>query len=139
MDTLAAHDWPGNVRELINALKQTILANRDAPTLYPAHLPRAIRLNYVQAYLHEKRNGSPGDTPDAPALQADGISIPIRFTDPPLPLKQLRDQVTEQLERAYLKHLMAYGQNDLDLVGKCSGLSKPRIYALLKKYDIPKS
>jgi hypothetical protein len=25
------------------------------------------------------------------------------------------------------------------MVDKCSGLSKPRIYALLKKYDIPKS
>lgn len=67
------------------------------------------------------------------------LSISVRFTHPPVTLKQLRDQVTEQLECTYLKFLMSQTQNDLDSVGRLSGLSKPRIYALLKKYDISKS
>jgi two-component system NtrC family response regulator len=139
VDTLAAYDWPGNVRELINTLEKAILANRESPTLFPMHLPRSIRLNFVQASLIEKRNGSLGDPPDAPPKAEGDLIIPVRFTDPPPPLKQLRDQVTEHLERAYLERLMADTQKDLDRVGQLSGLSKPRIYALLKKYDIPKS
>jgi len=139
MDTLAAYDWPGNVRELINALEKAILAHREAPTLFPMHLPHSIRLNFVQACLNEKRNGSAGDPPDASSLRGDAITIPVRFTDPPPPLKQLRDQVTEELERVYLKHLMDYAQNDLNLVSKLSGLSKSRLYAVLKKYNIQRS
>lgn len=139
VDTLTAYNWPGNVRELINALEKAILANREAPTLFPMHLPRTIRLNFVQACLNEKRETSIGDPADGSSQRGDDLTIPVRFTDPPPPLKQLRDQVTELLERAYLRRLMADTQNDLDRVGQLSGLSKPRIYALLKKYDIPKS
>jgi hypothetical protein len=63
----------------------------------------------------------------------------VSFTYPPPILKQIRDQVTEQLESFYLRRLMLHTQNDLDQVGLLSGLSKNRIYVLLKKYNIPRS
>ena len=63
----------------------------------------------------------------------------MNLTDPLPPLRQLRDQVTEQLEGVYMQRLMSCTQNDLDLAGRLSGLSKPRIYALLKKHNIPRS
>jgi two-component system NtrC family response regulator len=69
-------------------------------------------------------------------LPAGNASISVILTDPLPSLKQLRDQVTEQLEGIYMQHLMSLTQNDLDRVGTLSGLSKPRIYALLKKYSI---
>jgi two-component system NtrC family response regulator len=139
LETLVAYDWPGNVRELINTLEKAILADREAPMLFPMHLPRSVRLNYIQSCVDEKRKVSPDTPSGAPSPNGERLSIPVSLTDPLPPLKQLRDQVTEQLESLYLKHLMAHAHNDINQAGKLSGLSKPRIYALLKKYDIPRS
>lgn len=139
VEALAVYDWPGNVRELISTLEKAILADREAPTLYPMHLPRNVRLNFIQSCIDEKRKASPESPPGVPPRHDESFSIPVRFTHPPPALKQLRDQVTEQLESIYLRRLMSHTQNDLDRVGQFSGLSKPRIYALLKKYDIPRS
>jgi two-component system NtrC family response regulator len=139
MEALAAYDWPGNVRELINTLEEAILAARETPSLFPLHLPRAIRLSHIQSCLDDKRQASPEAPPAASSQCPEQFSIAVPLEDPPLPLKALRDQVTEQLENAYLRHLMAQAENDLNAVGELSGLSKPRIYALFKKYKIPKA
>lgn len=139
VEALAAYDWPGNVRELISTLEKAILADREAPTLFPMHLPRNIRLHYIQSCIDEKRKASPESSAGAASMHVDRFAIPVRFTHPPPTLKQLRDKVTEQLESIYLKQLMSHTQNDLNRISQLSGLSKPRIYALLKKYDIPRS
>jgi two-component system NtrC family response regulator len=139
VEALAAHDWPGNVRELISTLEKAILADREAPTLFPMHLPRNVRLNFIKSSIDEKRQAVPESSSDVPLLHGDSFSISVRFSHPPPPLKQLRDQVTEQLECIYLKQLMSHAQKDLNRISRLSGLSKPRIYALLKKYDIPRS
>jgi two-component system, NtrC family, response regulator len=139
METLAAYDWPGNVRELINTLEKAILSDKEAPTLFPMHLPRSVRLHHIQSCLSEKQQANPEDVSTLQASQDERLSIPVRFTNPPPSLKHLRDQVTAQLECVYLKHLITLSQNDLDAVSKLSGLSKPRIYALLKKHHIPRA
>lgn len=138
IEALAAYDWPGNVRELISTLEQTILADRKAPTFFPMHLPRNVRLNFIQSSIDEKRKQSNDPLSVVQSGQDDRFSISVGFTYPPPLLKQLRDQVTEQLEGFYLRRLMSHTQNDLDQVGKLSGLSKNRIYVLLKKYNIPR-
>ncbi len=136
---LSSYSWPGNVRELISTLEKAILADREAPTLFPMHLPRNVRLHFIKSCMDEKRKESPGPAPGVPAEHDERFSIPVHFTHPLPRLKQLRDQVMEQLESIYLRRLMSHAQNDLNRVGELSGLSKPRIYALLKKYDIPRS
>jgi two-component system, NtrC family, response regulator len=139
METLVTYDWPGNVRELINTLEKAILTGREAPTLFPQHLPRDVRLSYIQSALDQKRMESPHGSTGPPSTKGENPTITVSLTDPLPPLKQLRDQVTEQVEGIYMQHLMSLARNDLDLVGRLSGLSKPRIYALLKKYNIPRS
>jgi two-component system NtrC family response regulator len=103
------------------------------------HLPRNVRLHFIKSCIDEKRQASPESSPDVLPLHGESFSIPVRFTHPPPTLKQMRDQVTEQLECIYLKQLMSHTQKDLGRISQLSGLSKPRIYALLKKYDIPTS
>jgi two-component system NtrC family response regulator len=136
---LTAYEWPGNVRELISTLEKAILADREAPTLFPMHLPRNVRLHAIQSRIDGKRQASPESSSGDALLQGERFSIPVRFTHPPPTLKQMRDRVTEQLESIYLKQLMSHTQNDLNRISQLSGLSKPRIYALLKKYKIPTS
>jgi two-component system NtrC family response regulator len=136
IEALAAYDWPGNVRELISTLEKTILADREAPTLFPMHLPRHVRLNFIQSGIVEKRKQSADTLSIEKSKQGDRLSIPVGFSYPPPILKHLRDQVMEKLESFYLRRLMFHTQNDLDQVGRLSGLSKNRIYVLLKKYNI---
>jgi two-component system NtrC family response regulator len=139
VEALTAYDWPGNIRELISTLEKAILADREAPTLFPMHLPRNVRLHLIQSSIDAKRKTSPEASQSAAPLHGERFSIPVRFTQPPPTLKQLRDHVTEQLECIYLKQLMFQTKKDLNRISQLSGLSKPRIYALLKKYGIPKS
>ena len=139
METLAAYDWPGNVRELVSTLEKAVLAGREEPVLFPLHLPRDIRLSHIQTSMDKKRTELPPRSADAPSTNKQDPSFSVNLTDPLPPLRQLRDQVTEQLEGVYMQRLMSCTQNDLDLAGRLSGLSKPRIYALLKKHNIPRS
>jgi two-component system NtrC family response regulator len=140
MTVLESYHWPGNIRELINTLEKAILADRYAPKLFPMHLPAAIRMIGIQSALNQK-SATHGEKTGPPAsMDADTVlSIPLRFSQPLPSLKQLRDQVTGQIEARYLTHLMLSSANDLDNACKVSGLSKPRIYALLKKHSIPRT
>jgi two-component system NtrC family response regulator len=139
VEALAAYDWPGNVRELISTLEKAILADRSAPTLFSVHLPQNIRLQLIHSTLDEKRQVAGDAACGGPSRQSDQLSIPVNFTYPPPILKQVRDQVTEQLEGFYLRRLMRHSHNDLEQVSRFSGLSKNRVYVLLKKYNIPRS
>jgi two-component system NtrC family response regulator len=51
-------------------------------------------------------------------------------------LKQQRDAGIEQIEREYLRELMRTTQGDIGQACKLSGLSRPRLYGLMKKYLI---
>ena len=67
--------------------------------------------------------------------------IAVGFNDPGTILKRnlvkkVKDEINHTIEIQYLKALMESTQNDLDKAGMISGLSKPRLYALIKKHNI---
>lgn len=136
IECLEAYHWPGNVRELINTLEKAILADRDAPKLFPIQLPRRVRLKSIQSSLDHKNGGAPYSKSDMSIRATDDIAISLGTMDSFPPLKQLREQIIDQVERTYLSKLMPKADYDLMKVSKVSGLSKPRLYALLQKYNI---
>jgi two-component system NtrC family response regulator len=140
MTVLESYHWPGNIRELINTLEKAILADRHAPKLFPMHLPSAIRMKSIQSALNQKSALADEKTSPSESINADRIlSIPFCLPQSLPSLKQLRDQVNEQVEALYLKQLMLSAANDLNAASRISGLSKPRIYALLKKHSISRA
>jgi two-component system NtrC family response regulator len=138
VECLESYDWPGNVRELINTLEKAILADREASKLYPVHIPRRIRLKSIQSSLDQKRNGetSPDRSPSMQESESISIQLGAGNIDSLPPLKKLREEVIETTESTYLRRLTQHTDHDLAKISKISGLSKPRIYALLKKYNI---
>lgn len=106
METLEAYDWPGNVRELINTLEKAILADREAPTLFPMHLPRPVRLRFIQSNIDEKRGKFDEASSGISSSTSERFSISINITYPPPARKHLRDQVTELLANFSLRYLM---------------------------------
>jgi len=132
---LQEYDWPGNVRELENVLERAFVAAGREKTLYPMHLPQDIRIRVTRSGLLRSRQGNAA-TPEATGRSA-GESGPEK---PPLaglfssPLPTLRD-FREDMERVYLKRLLAECGGDLKKALDMSGLSRSHFYALIKKAE----
>jgi two-component system, NtrC family, response regulator len=125
LDILLDYDWPGNVRELINALERAIAAAGASPTLFPAYLPAEIRIKVKRDQV-----GEAGETVADRAIAAPGSgrSLPS--------LQEHREAEVARAEQQYLEELMARTDGDIREACEVSGLSRSRLYGLLKKYGI---
>ncbi len=115
-DALMAYDWPGNVRELVNAIERAITAGYQEPTLFPKHLPLDIRVKVARSSI--KR--------ETPTQQPEQVLTIQPF--------QEHRKVTE---RQYLQDLMVRTKGNVREACNQSGLSRSRLYALLKEHGIP--
>ena len=125
MDTLLEYPWPGNVRELINALERAIAAAGDSPTLFPAYLPAEIRIKVKREQVGQEKDPT---EPPHPTATGTRQSLPT--------LQEHREAAVLEAERQYLHQLIALTGRDIAQASKVSGLSRSRLYGLLKKHDI---
>jgi two-component system, NtrC family, response regulator len=126
LEIAKTYTWPGNVRELVNALERSVAAARHDVTLFSAHLPNYLRIHLAQDSVLRKGRGADatpdGDPPAIPALPS---------------LADVRTLAIEEAESQYLRELVGMAGNDIVIACTVSGLSRSRLYALLKKYRIP--
>jgi two-component system, NtrC family, response regulator len=113
-DALIAYHWPGNVRELVNAMERAITAAYNSPTLFPKHLPVEIRVKMVRSAIRKDAEPNPPAGQASPTLQ----------------------EFRQSAERQYFLDLMAQVNGNINEACKVSGLSRSRLYALLKDYKI---
>jgi len=126
-EALAAYEWPGNVRELVNTMERAIAAARQDPILFPKHLPTHIRIDVVRASINKVTSAGVSQKGGDESLRA-------------LPnLRDFRENAIFEAEQHYLHDLMALTGGNITEACKVSGLSRPRLYALLKKYHISRS
>jgi len=128
LEVLTAYDWPGNIRELINTIEWSISAAQDNPTLHQSHLPPHIRIKLARDSINK-----PKSSPQEPSPQSSTAN-PAQVK----PLQQVRSETVAKVEESYLRELMINTNHDIKTVCHLSGLSRPRLYALLKKYNINK-
>jgi two-component system NtrC family response regulator len=124
MDLLHGYDWPGNVRELIQALEKAIVASQDEPILFPKHLPPHIRIHKLRASLGHKTG-----EPAAAAVEAD---LPKDLPS----LDEVRNHGLGKIEAEYLRKLIQKADGKIPEACRISGLSRSRLYTLLRKYGI---
>jgi len=124
---LTEYDWPGNVRELFQTIECSITNARDGSILYSKHLPLHIRIqitkNKITAMDFPGSNNSRGDAPET-ALN----TMP--------PLKSMRDRAIADQEKRYLQQLFLLTEKNIKKCCEISGLSRSRLYDLLKKYKL---
>jgi two-component system, NtrC family, response regulator len=116
---LESYDWPGNVRELVNAIERAIAVAPLEPTLFPRHLPTDIRAKIARQSVSKEsvlRAAGP--------LDENGKLVSL-------------DEYREMTERTYLRSLIASVRGNIKEACEVSGLSRSRLYTLLKQYDIP--
>ena len=124
IETLKAYSWPGNVRELVNVLERTVTYARLEPTLFPKHLPSHIRVQVTRSTV--------GNGPIAETVGENSKVLQLPT------LQAYRDAIYSQAEKQYLKDLMSSSAENISDACQISGLSQSRLYALLKKYNIPR-
>lgn len=124
-DVVTNYKWPGNVRELIHALEKALLTAKDEPILYPQHLPTYIRIHVARNGIHKKslKHDIPGTNTTVPPKQ-------------PPTLKEIRKTVVSEAEQQYFKNLLSFAGGNIDEACRISGLSRSRLYAYLKKYQL---
>jgi len=127
LEVLMAYDWPGNVRELIQALEKAIISAKDEPVLFPKHLPDHIRIHLARAAVLQKRAPAPSPEKGPAAV------------DTSLNLKDFREAELARIEKDYLSSLLSRTNGDVGEACRVSGLSRSRLYTLLKKYGLKPS
>lgn len=125
---LVTYDWPGNIRELHNVLSYVLSVAGNSPTLYPDHLPVAIRAKIVKNTIKAKEIEN-NQVEHIPEPQGSALES----------YKEYRMNVFHQVEKPYLVNLMNATNWDMTQACTISGLSRSRLYALLKRHDISRT
>jgi len=123
-DVLREYAWPGNVRELIQALEKAVLSAKEEPVLFPKHLPDHIRIQVARTFFQKRQ--------EAPEKPQPGPRISVELPQ----LEEVREAAVAESEQKYLKDLITITKGNIKRASRISGLSRSRLYALLKKYHL---
>jgi two-component system, NtrC family, response regulator len=124
LEALVVYGWPGNVRELISTLERAIASAFEEPTLFPKHLPTSIRVSVAKATVEK---GVPERAREG-KHQTKSKALPS--------IKDFREAAVSEAERGYLEQLKQSTGANLRDACRVSGLSRARLYALLKKHGL---
>jgi two-component system NtrC family response regulator len=124
MGALSAYKWPGNVRELLHAVERALAAAFHEPTLFPQHLPEHIRIDLAK---HSIKSIVP------PRTKADDNDLISRKAMPSF------RNYRENMDRMYLMELTSLAGGNIREACGVSGLSRSRLYDLLKKHNLTNS
>ncbi len=120
---LDAYEWPGNVRELFGVLEWTLAQALHEQTIFPRHLPGAIRASVTRSHFKE---------PEEEPVPERGAAFPEE-----LPLwKEYRAALIADGEQRYLRELISRTEGNVKKASRLSGISSPRLYELLRKHHI---
>jgi two-component system NtrC family response regulator len=123
-EAFASYSWPGNVRELIGVLENIIATAGNAPVLFPKHLPTHVRVEVARASIAKKDHSKLVPQKDSSASAAIGK------------LKDYRQAAVAKAESQYLNNLILATRGNIRQACRLSGLSRPRLYALMKIHHI---
>lgn len=133
LDILMNYEWPGNIRELVQTMERTIMRAGDETVLYPEHLPTDIRAKAMRRAVgrHEQAETAP-----APAAESQA-AFPFDLLSGPLPeFKSYRNECLARIERPYLERLMRQADGNIKEACRLSGISRTRLYGMLKDHDM---
>nr|WP_320010037.1 sigma-54 dependent transcriptional regulator [uncultured Desulfobulbus sp.] len=116
MELLCSYSWPGNVRELSQAMESAFAQAVYSPVLFSQHLPLHIRTAHARANVQRQ---SPTDVM---LCGCDGTVFSWR-------------EAKEAFERDYTTRLLRQCKGNIMEAGRVSGLSRTRLYQLIKKYE----
>ncbi len=110
-EVLKRYDWPGNARELRNLIERAI-ALRPGPVIQPSDLlPSSFDEGEAEA---EPSKDAPRDAG----------------------FQRAKNRVITEFERRYVRDLLARHQGNVSAAAREAGLSRPSLYALMKRVGV---
>ncbi len=116
---ISLYYWPGNVRELVNTIENIIATARYDPIIYPKHLPTEIRVKIARTMSGLGL-----------AVDEETKSQPSNWEFPSL------HDYRGMMEKEYLNGLLRKTGNNIPEACRLSGISRSRLYALLKLHGL---
>jgi two-component system NtrC family response regulator len=116
VDYLTSYSWPGNIRELSHAVESAFAQAVHSPSLFTQHLPVHIRAAHARAHV-----------------QGSGVAIGPERQISHAPVLAWRE-AKDSFEREYTQQLLQQSKGNIMEAGRISGLSRTRLYQLIKKY-----
>jgi two-component system, NtrC family, response regulator AtoC len=126
LEALKRYDWPGNVRELVNIIERAMLLTSGVK-IGALDLPEPFRASRRAA----------ASTPAAPALHDDDeLGLPPHVLKKSL--REAREVVLAEFERAYLKALMQETGGRINETAKRAGMEPRSLFDKLKRHGLKK-
>jgi len=122
LEALVSYSWPGNIRELVSSIERAISASFSESTLFRKHLPSSICVKLARARAGENQ----------PIANVENEDPDQKW----LKLKDWRESTYAKLEKQYLQKLMKATFGDIAQACRLSGVSRARLYDLLRKNGI---
>jgi two-component system response regulator AtoC len=120
LGALCRYSWPGNVRELINVIERAmLLCENDVIT--PDDLPKSV--TEPESVSYGERSGDVGDWPK-------------ELMDKPL--KEARNSICRNFEKAYLVRLLKSSKGRVGEVAKRAGVDSRSVFDKMKEYELKK-
>ncbi len=124
LEALTIYNWPGNVRELFNTLEEVLSAAMQDSTIFPYHLPTNIRAKVARMSVDVAEKHPPTSASFPSIDNIDNKNFPK--------IKEFRSS----MDREYLQKLLTVSRGSRKEACNISGLSRTRLFELMKKYDI---
>ena len=137
---LCSYSWPGNVRELINVVERGMLLSATNNIDVEA-LPDVVRGLAGQAPGMVPSGGASAGGASAGGAAAVGAAeeshgVPAAWRG--RTLREVRDLVTAQAEKAYLQTVLEETGGHLGETAKVVGVSARALYQKMKRYELRK-
>jgi DNA-binding NtrC family response regulator len=111
MEAFRSYSWPGNIRELENLLERSYILEASS-VLSPENFPNELF---------------------ASEALSPGVSVDTRFT-----LAEIRSRGIEDIERRYLKQLLARNKGKIKDCAQDAGITTRQLHKLMKKHGMRK-
>ena len=125
LEALMQYPWPGNVREFFHAIEQAVAMAGNEAILFPRHLPTHIRAQMARAGVEPERK-------PAASTRTTGYRDVTDLPD----IRKGRSEALAAFEKQYLKEVMRRTGGNIRQACRMAGLSRARLYALMKQYDL---
>jgi len=148
LEALARHRWPGNVRELMNVIERAVLVSRGE-ALGVEDLPEAISWEEVgegQVSTPERSDEGLNGIEEAGSFVGEGLpaAAPVAVAEPEddgllaRPLREVRREVVEDLERRYLDAMLRATGGRVGETARRAGIVPRSLYEKMRKYGLHK-
>jgi len=118
------YSWPGNVRELINVIERAMLLC-EGREITPADLPEAVA---------GAASARPGAVSPAHVLAAEDLPAEVLQR----PLQEVRQEILENVERAYLTALLRETGGRVGETARRAGIEPRSLYDKMKRHGLTK-